>query len=82
VRLAETLLDRKVRVCGTKGANGCIPPYLEQAANSLKKGQSAFWRKGDIIVHVPKDKWLVQMISKFLDATIVNTGRNNTKTWK
>jgi hypothetical protein len=75
VRLAETLLDRKVRVCG-------IPPYLEQAANHLKKGQSMFWRKGDIIVHRWKDKWLVQIISKILDATIVNTGRNDRKTWK
>jgi len=47
-----------------KGANGGIPPYLEQAANHLKKGQSAFWKEGDIIVHVHKDKRLVQMISK------------------
>jgi hypothetical protein len=61
---------------------GSIPPYLEQAANHLKKGQSAFWREGDKIAHVRKDKRLVQMISKILDATIVNTGRNDTKTWK
>jgi len=77
LRLAEALLDRKVRVCGTKGANRGIPPYLEEAANHLKKGQSAFWRKGDIIVQRWKEKWLVQIISKILDATIVNIGRND-----
>jgi hypothetical protein len=46
----------------------------------LKKGQSAFWRKGDIMVQVWNDKRLVQMISMVHDAAIVNTGRKDRKT--
>lgn len=38
VRLPETLLDRKVRVCGTMRTNRGIPPYLEQEAKHLKRG--------------------------------------------
>jgi hypothetical protein len=46
----------------------------------LKKGQSAFWRKGDIMVQVWKDKRLVQMRSMIHDSTIVNTGRKDKTT--
>jgi hypothetical protein len=56
VRLAETLLDRKVRVCGTMRANRCIPRDLEWEAKDLRKAQSGFRRKGDVMVQVRKDK--------------------------
>jgi len=46
----------------------------------LIKGQSAFWRKGDVMVQVWKDKRLVRMISTIHDITIVNTGRKDRKT--
>jgi hypothetical protein len=46
----------------------------------LKKGTSAFWRNGDVVVQVWKDKTLVQMISTIHDATIVNKGRKDRKT--
>jgi hypothetical protein len=46
----------------------------------LKKGQSAFWRKGDIVIEVWKNKRLGQMISMIHDTTIVNTGRKDRKT--
>jgi len=46
----------------------------------LKKGQSVFLRKGDIMVQVRKDKRLVRMISMIHDATIVNLGRKDRKT--
>jgi len=59
VRLAQTLLERNVRVCGTMRANRCIPRDLEEDGKQLKKGQSAFWRKGDVMVQVWKDKRLV-----------------------
>jgi hypothetical protein len=59
VKVAETLLDRKVRVCGTMRANRGIPRELEREASELKKRQSAFWRKGDVMVHVWKEKRLV-----------------------
>ena len=35
-----------------------IPRGLEGDSKCLKKGQSAFWRKGDVMVQVGKDKRL------------------------
>ena len=78
VRLAQTLLDRNVRVCGTR-ANRGIPRDLEGEGKRLKKGESAFWRKGDVMVQVWRDKRLVR-ISTIHDATIVNTGRKERQT--
>jgi len=56
VRLAQTLLDRNVRVCSTTRANRGIPCDLEGECKRLKKGKSAFWRNGDKMVQVCKDK--------------------------
>ena len=56
VRLAQTLLDRNVRVCGAMRANRGIPRNLEGDGKPFKKGQSAFWRNGDVMVQVWKDK--------------------------
>jgi hypothetical protein len=50
MRLAQTLLDRKMRACSTMRLTG-IPCDLE-----LKKRQSVFQRKGDTIVQVWKDR--------------------------
>jgi hypothetical protein len=80
VKLAETMLDRKVRVCGTMRANRDIPRDLEGEGKLLNRGQSALQRKGDVMVQVWKDKRLVHMISTIPDATIVNTGRKDRKT--
>jgi len=81
VRLAQTLLDRNVIVCGTMRANrGSIPHDLEGKGKRLKKGQPAFHRKGDVMVQVRKDKRLVRMISTVHEATIVNTGQKDRKT--
>ena len=52
VKLAETLLGRNVRLCGTMRANRGIPRDLEEEGKSLNRGQSAFRRKGDIMVQV------------------------------
>jgi hypothetical protein len=46
----------------------------------LKKGQSAFLRKGDIVIEVWKDERLVRLISMIHDTTFVNTGRKDGKT--
>ena len=61
-------------------ANRGIPRYLEGEGKRLNRGQSAFRRKGDVMVQVWKDKRLVRMISTIHDATIVNTGRKDKKT--
>jgi hypothetical protein len=80
VRLAETLLDRKMRVCGTMMANKGISCDPQWNARNLRKGQLVFQRKGDIKVWVWKDKRLVRMISTIYDATLVNTGRQDRET--
>ena len=80
MRLAQTLLDTNMRVCGTIRANRGIPRDLEGEGNRLKKGHSAFRRKSDIMVQVWKDKRLSRMISSIHEATVVNTGRKDRKT--
>jgi hypothetical protein len=52
VRLAATLLARSVNVCGTMRSNRCIPLDLEREGRHLKRLQSAFRRKGDIMVQM------------------------------
>jgi len=54
-------------------ANRCVPFDLEREGRHLKKVQSAFRRKGDIMVQMWEDKRLVQMISTIHGTTIVNT---------
>ena len=71
------MLDRNMSVCSTVRANRGIPCDLEWEDKCLKKGQSLFWWKGDIMVQVWKDKRLVQMKSVIHGATIVNTGRKD-----
>jgi len=56
VRLAQTLLGRNVRVCGTVRANGGIPRDLEGEGKRLKKETSVLRRKGDVMVQVRNDK--------------------------
>ena len=80
VKLAQTLLDRKVRACSTMRPNRGIPCDLEQEGKCLKKGQSACWRNGDVSVHVWKDIRLVRMTRTIHYAIIVNKGRNDCKT--
>jgi translation initiation factor IF-2 len=41
----------------------------------LRRGQSAFWRKGDVIVQAQIDKRLVQMINTIHEATVVSEPR-------
>ena len=80
VRLAQTLLDRNLRICSTMRANRGIPRDLEEDGKRLKKRQSTLRREGDIMVQVWKDKRLVRMISTIHDATVVSTGRKDRKT--
>jgi hypothetical protein len=61
-------------------ADRAIPHDLEGEGKRLTKGQSAFWRKGDVMVQVWKDQRLVRMISMIHEATIVNTRQKDSKT--
>jgi hypothetical protein len=64
-------------------ANRGIPRDLEGEGKRLNIGQSAFRRKGDVMVQLWRDKRLVCMISTIHDATIVNTGGKTEKqNWK
>ena len=56
MRLAQTLLDSNVRVCGIVRAKRSIPLDLEGEGKVLKKEKSALWRNGDIMVQVWKNK--------------------------
>jgi len=80
VRLAQTLLHKNMRVCGTVRADRDIPHDLEAEGKCLKKGQSVFRRKYVLLVQVWKDKRLVRMTSTIHDTTIVNTGRKDKTT--
>ena len=80
VKLTQTLQGRNVRVCSTVKANRGIPHDLEVEGRCLKKGQSLFHGKGDVMVQVWKVKRLVRMISAIHDSTIMNKGRKDRKT--
>jgi hypothetical protein len=64
----------------TTRANRGIPHDLEWEGKRFKKWQSAFQRKGDVMVQVWKDQRLVRMISMIHEATIVNTRWKDRKT--
>jgi hypothetical protein len=56
--------------------NRGIPKDLKEA-KGLKKGQLSFRRKGDVLVHVWKDKRLVRMISTIHDSEHAHTGKKD-----
>jgi hypothetical protein len=57
--ISSNIINRNVRVCSTMTVNRGIPHDLEGEGKRLKKGHSAFWRKGDVMVQAWKDKRLV-----------------------
>jgi len=59
VRLAQTLIDRNVRVCGAMTANRGIPHDLDGEGKRWKKEKSAFKRNGDVMVQVWNNKTCV-----------------------
>jgi hypothetical protein len=80
VNLVGNLLKHKIRVCGTMRPYRGIPKDLEKEAKELKRGQSSFRRKGDILVQIWKEKRLVRRISTIHDSKHVNTGKIDRKT--
>jgi hypothetical protein len=79
VNLAENLVKCNIKVCGTMKLNSGIPKDLEKEAKGLKKGQSSFRRKGDVLVQVWKDKRLVRMINTIHNLEHVYTGKKDRK---
>jgi hypothetical protein len=63
VKAAEAFLDKKTEVCDTMQDNRGLPSDLLREAKQLKKGESTFQRKNDILLQVWKDKREMGMIS-------------------
>ena len=77
VTIAETLLPRQVRVCGTIRVNRGLPPEMKNESQSLKRGETTFRRKGEILLQSWRDTRVVNMISTIHDSTMVDVPRRN-----
>ena len=77
VTIAETLLSRQVRVCGTIRVNRGLPPEMENESQSLKRGKTTFRRNGEILLQSWRDICVVNMISTIHNSTMVDVPRRN-----
>ena len=77
VTVAETLLSRQVRVCGTIRVNRGLPPEMKNESQSLKRGETRFRRKDEILLQSWRDTRVVNMISTIHDSTMVDVPRRN-----
>jgi len=75
VTIGETLLSRQVRVCGTTRVNRGLPPEMKNKSQSLKRGETTFRRKGEILLQSWRDTRVVNMISTIHDSTMVDVPR-------
>jgi len=62
----EALLQKKIRICGTIRKNRGLPECLKKT--NLKKGETIFRRKNDILVQVWQSKKEVSLISSIHSA--------------
>jgi hypothetical protein len=69
---AEYLFSRKVHVCGTIRVNRGFPPDLKQESVSLKRGETTFRRKGDLLLQSWRDTRVVNMISAIYNSSMVD----------
>ncbi|XP_026469574.1 piggyBac transposable element-derived protein 4-like [Ctenocephalides felis] len=84
VDTCQVLLQHGIRSCGTIRKNRELPPYLQDI--TLRRDESVFRRRGDILVQCWQSKRLVRMISTIHSASVIQS-RNvdwNTKQniWK
>ena len=79
VRLSEMLLQKNTYVCGTFHLTKGIPKELEERTKYLRKGESSFVRKGQVLVQMWRDKRDMQVISTLHTASIVDTGKKDKK---
>jgi hypothetical protein len=77
VKVAESLLAKKTRVCGTIRANRGLPDILKKESKKLKKGEYTFCRKGQVLLLNWKDKREVRMITTIHDASMSNARKIN-----
>jgi hypothetical protein len=71
VGTSEMLLDYGIRTCGTIRVNRGVPDPLKQI--TLRRGETAFRRRGDILVQLWKSKRDVRMISTIHPATMIES---------
>jgi len=77
VTIAETLLSRQVRLCGTIRVNRGLPPEMKNESQSLKRGETTFRRKGEILLQFTRDTRVDNVISRIHDSTMVDVPRRN-----
>lgn len=80
VELAENLLEKKIRVCGTIRQNRGFPEKLKRA--NVNVFEACHQRKGEVLAQVwraSKTK-TIRMISTIHNATLINTQRTCRKT--
>ncbi|PNF22052.1 hypothetical protein B7P43_G09732 [Cryptotermes secundus] len=77
VPTAKYLLSRKVHVCGTIRVNRGLPPDLKEECKSLKRGDTTFRRKGDILLQSWRDTRVVNMISTIHNSSMVDVQRRH-----
>jgi hypothetical protein len=77
VGIAEHLLSTQVQVCGAIRVNRGLPPDLENESNSLKCGETTFWRKGKALLQSWRDTHVVSVISTVHNLTVVDVPRRD-----
>ena len=75
--IAETLLSRQVRLCGTIRVNRGLPPEMKNESQSLKRGETTFRRKGEILLQSWRDTRVVSMISTIHNSRMVDVPWRN-----
>jgi len=75
VHQTNELLQKLIRVCGTIRMNRGLPKDIIEEAKTLKKGEVTFCRNQEILLISHQDKRLVNMISTFHTAEVIETSR-------
>jgi hypothetical protein len=79
VDLCEMLLVRNTYACGTFRLDRGAPKHMKTDTEKLKKGESTFVRKGQVLVQAWRDKRPVKLISTIHSAKIVASNKRNHK---
>lgn len=73
--IAETLLSKKVRICGPVRCK--LPGTMKYEIKNLYKNESIYRRKGDVLLQVWRDNYYIKMMSTIHDASLVPVVKNN-----